>query len=235
MVAFLREEVKEREAYVLNEQVKKCSLDPQSMDEKKTPREDKAGKLIQDKKGFYGQSKEGDPVCYICGKSKEHVISTDGKGNKHVEYVACKNFVEKTPHQRNKLLLKKRFCARCLKPGAIWNSDHECEDTFVCKQSFMKDGVEKQCKKHILVCGHHCESENNKSLLKNYKQLIITPQGHFQDFTKNVAISCFSETFISDTLTDVHENSVFAFQPLDDDDGNIITIFCDNGCDDMIL
>ena len=234
LVAFLRDEVKEREAYVLNEQVKKCSLDPPSVDEKKNTRDEKAGKSIQDKKGFYGQTGEGDPTCLICGKSKDHVISTDGKGKKHVEYVACKIFVEKTPHQRNKLLLKKRFCARCLNPGAIWNSDHECKDTFVCKQNFVKDGAEKQCKKHVLVCGHHCESENNKSLLKIYKQKVITAQGHFQDFTKNVAISCFSETFISDTLPDVRENSVFAFQPLDVD-GNTITMFYDNGCGDMIL
>ena len=233
LVAFIKDEVKEREAYVLNEKVKKNSLDSSTTDEKK--RGEKSTKPNQDKKGFFEEhGKEGDPTCRLCGKSEEHVFSTDGKGKKYVEYIACKAFVDKTPHERNKLLLRKRFCAKCLKPGVIWNSEHKCQETFACKQTFVKDGVEKQCKKHVLVCGHHCESESNKALLNNYKQNVITRQRIFQDFTKNVTISCFSESFTVEVHPDVRDNSVFAFQPLDID-GDILNMFYDNGCGDMIV
>ena len=230
LVTFLEEEVNEREAYVLNEKVKKGNLGKVS-----TPVDEK-GKSS----GFMGQRDDasggtgGGPTCLICGKCNDHILTTDSNGKKHVEYVACKTFVDKSPHQRNTLLLKKRFCGSCLKPGVIWNSEHECDDTFVCKQDFVKDGVEKKCKKHVLVCGHHCDTDQNKTLLKNYKKKVITPQAGFQDFSKNVTISCFSESYTVDALPDVKENSVYAFQPLDVE-GESVNMFYDNGCGDMIL
>ena len=81
LVAFLEEDVKEREAYVLNDKVKKSNLDSVSttVDEKNRSRDDKTDK--EKSKSFMGQrddaagSADGKPASLICGKTNDHVLT----------------------------------------------------------------------------------------------------------------------------------------------------------------
>ena len=97
LIGFLEEERKEREAYVLNEKVKKCSFDLADREKERRFREN-------DKKGYLGQKDQNvEPLpyekclCYICGKNEDHVLSWDSNKRPYIDYVACKAFVEKSP------------------------------------------------------------------------------------------------------------------------------------------
>ena len=66
------------------------------------------------------------PPCKLCGKNVDHVLTYGADRKPFVEYVADKSFVEKTPKQRLRWLFNKKFCNKCLTPGAKYNSDHGC-------------------------------------------------------------------------------------------------------------
>ena len=241
LVDFLQNELLEREAYILNEKSKKCLTS-----DNKTPK----GKDTEDKRK--ADSKQGSvqnsnsksfPVdnkvpqkcsCSICGKDEGHVLSWDSNKKPFVHYVACKVFVDKTSKERDNLLFKKRLCNKCLTPGAKFGSTHECDQTYVCGQKFLRkrDNTEQLCQKHVLVCGHHCEEESNKKLLELYKKNVIQPHGKFFDFTKNISISCYSEAYRCDSgdSEDADDSGIFAFQTIDVAPGLEGNGFYDSGC-----
>ena len=240
IVEFLGNERSEREAYVLHDKSKKTHLEKSSGggDEKKKGGEENA---FLSKENAFTQTNQnrGDvpsqPKCHICGKSDGHVQTTDSNNKKVIEYVACKEFVDKNPSERGKLLFKKRLCNKCLKPGVKFFSDHKCDTKYVCNQPFKKGEQELKCKHHVLVCGFHCEKQCNKELLDKYKNEVIKVNDSHLDFTKNVSLACFSEAFTADPdRNDVKDASVYAFQTIKEDD-EPFNLFYDNGCGDMII
>ena len=241
LVDFLKGELQEREAYILNDKSKKC-LNPDSKPPKgKDPDPDKRKsdpKQDHDtgSKNFHGNDGPGQKPekcsCHICGKDDDHVLSMDSNKKPVIEYVSCKVFVDKTCAERDKLLFKKRFCNKCLTPGVKYGSNHDCDQQYLCGQKFLRkrDNTEQLCQKHVLVCGHHHEEESNKKLLEKYKKNVILAHGKFFDFTKNVSIACFSEAYRSDSGTDDEDTGVFAFQTIDVAPGVTGNGFYDSGC-----
>ena len=128
LVEFLREELSEREAYVLNNKSKK-SLERDKLDgyrDGKNPKDtkDPAGQKRKSA-GFNSDSVRtstdqnlGMPSCSICGKSEGHVVQVGADGKSRIEYISCKTFVEMKAKARDSILFKKRLCSKCLKPGA---------------------------------------------------------------------------------------------------------------------
>ena len=238
LVDFLKAELHEREAYILNEKSKR-SLNLDKKNPKKEPLDNDKPKST-----FLGKA-EPTPEkcsCHICGKDTDHVQSLDSNKKPYIDYVACKTFVEKTPKDRDFLLFKKRLCNKCLKPGAKFGSKHNCDKQYTCGQKFLKkDDTEALCEKHVLVCGHHCDLDANKQLLEKYKQNVIQTNGKFVEFTKSVSISCFVETYTVNTTfgcnpeySDVTDHGVFAFQTIDVS-GVKLNIFYDSGCGDLVV
>ena len=241
LMEFLEDERKEREAYILNEKVKKFNFDLADREKEKKPRE-------TDKKGYLGKKDqkseslnyENDPsyekcVCYICGKDEDHVLSWDSNRKPYIDYVACKAFVEKSPHERNKIIFKKRMCTKCLKPGVKWNSEHQCDNQYICNQNYVHMGNERKCAKHVLICGYHAKEKNNQELLEKYKKNVIMAHGKFFEFTHSISLSCFSKNFVSGSeCYNGSESSVFAFQNINVA-GLGLQIFFDSGCGDLVV
>ena len=245
IIEFLENERSEREAYVLHDKSKKTHLEKNSGSGGGDEKRDKKGGedntfLAKENASLPADHTRGDvpshPKCYICGKSDGHVQTTDSDNKKVIEYVACKEFVDKNPSERGKLLFKKRLCNKCLKPGVKLFSDHVCDNRYVCNQPFKKGEQELKCKHHVLVCGFHCEKQCNKDLLDKYKNEVIKVNDSHLEFTKNVSLACFSEAFTAnpDCSNDVKEASVYAFQTIKEDD-ETFNLFYDNGCGDMII
>ena len=112
----------------------------------------------QNTKSYLGDSKSLEKCsCFICGKDENHVLSWDSNKKPFISYVACKSFVDKTNKERDQLLFKKRLCNKCLTPGAKFGSTHDCDQTYICGQKYLrkKDNTKQLCQKHVLVCGHH--------------------------------------------------------------------------------
>ena len=237
LVAYLKGELKIREAWILNEKVRKANLE--TSDKSKTNDTKKESK---DQVVHLGKPGPIMPVaatkritCFLCGKTDDHVQSTDSKGNPVVEYVACSMFVEKNPRDRDKLLFRKRFCCKCLKPGVRFNANHDCDTQFTCGQNFVnKNGVEAKCSKHVLVCGFHCDEKNNLDLLELYKKKSIFPNQKFLEFTRKISISCFSESYTSDGQGNSEEHAIFSFQ-LINVAGLDLCQFYDNGCGNAVF
>ena len=133
---------------------------------------------------------------------------------------------------RDKILFKKRLCGKCLLPGARFNSGHDCDDTYLCKQDFVKrTGEAAKCSKHVIVCRFHCDKDRNKELLALYKINMFSNKD-LPDFSKNIQISCLSLTYESSVLK--VESSIYLFQTtiIAGDETNL---FYDNGCGDSII
>ena len=233
----LQVELKIREAWILNEKVRKCELDtekPKTTGDGTRKKEDDASS------SFHAPPTQHPPPpsrasCLLCGKSEDHIQSTDQHGKPYVEYVACKMFVEKKARERDRLLFRKRFCGKCLKPGAKYNSTHDCDTQYICGQTYTnKQGVETSCSKHVLVCGFHCGEKRNEDLLVLYKKNVIAQNKKFLDFTKNVSISCFAQSYKSEKAQESEkDHAIFAFQ-LIDVSGLSINLFFDGGCMEMV-
>ena len=137
-------------------------------------------------KGFLSDSQNGSTsekcVRHICGKLGNNVLSVDGDGKPCVQYVACKIFVGLKPRERNKLLYKKRLCCKCLTPGIKWDTDHFCNRAYKCNQTYVKNGKELKCGKHILMCGYHANEMSNEDILELYQKNVIRAHGKFNDF-----------------------------------------------------
>ena len=224
LVDFLQAELLEREAYILNEKSKKC-LTSENKTPKKDPEDEKRKPDQKSGSGSNSRTFQNDGksppkcLCHICGKEDDHVISWDSNKKPFVQYVACTVFVDKTSKERDTLLFKKRFCNKCLAPGVKFGSAHDCDQSYLCGQKFVRrrDNTEQLCQKHVLVCGHHCEEEPNKKLLELYKKNVIQPHGNFFDFTKNIVISCYAEVYrcdSGDSDEKSEDSGVFAFQTI---------------------
>ena len=174
---FLKAELKEREAYVLNEKVKSSMLLDKTGNREKKKKDDPADKKVHasgqlgsgGKSGNHqlnsggpinsgsggksgpihlgsgGQLNSGAPpspcVCSICGKTDDHVLTLGKNGKQCIEYIACKKFVEMKTGERDKLLFRKRLCGKCLLPGVKFGSNHDCDETYLCLQDFVKKTV----------------------------------------------------------------------------------------------
>ncbi len=236
LVDVLQTELKKREALVLHERVRKSAgLEKGECRRSRKDSSEGDGTYVATRGDF-----EEECRCFICGKSNDHVISSDDNGNPYIEYIACKAFAEKTCRERSKILFKKKFCNKCLTPGVFYKSDHDCDKQYACGQTFEKDGQKLKCNKHVLVCEFHCDEDKNVELLTRYKENVIKPENNFSDFTKNIAISCFSETYLGkqkdySNLEDSKEDSIFAFQTIEISSGFKLNIFYDSGCGEAII
>ena len=107
LIEFLEDERKEREAYVLNEKVRKFNFDLADWEKERKPREnDKKGYLRQKDENFESLNYE-KCLCYFCGKDDDHFLCWVSNKKQYNDYVASKAFVEKSPHERNKIIFKK--------------------------------------------------------------------------------------------------------------------------------
>ena len=222
LIEFLADERKEREAYVLNEKVRKFNFDLADREKERKPRQN-------NKKGYLGQKDENS------GKDEDHVLSWDPNKKPYIDYVACKAFVEKSPHERNKILFKKRMCSMCLQPGVKWNSEHPCDNQYYCNQNYVYKCKELKCAKHVLVCGYHAKEKSNQELLEKYKKNVVKTNGKFFEFTNSISLSCFSKNFGAESeYWNGSESSVFAFQNINVA-GLGLQIFFDSGCGDLVV
>ena len=127
-----------------------------------------------------------------------------------------------------------------MKPGVKFSAKHDCTTKYLCGHDFVnKKGETTKCRKHVLVCGYHCEEKSNQDLLETYKKDLVKANSQLKDVSKSVSISCFSESFTSesDSKPDSkpEDASIFAFQRSkvgDDVEGNM---FYDGGCGDLCL
>ena len=194
LVEFLRGELREREAYVLNEKSKKSLKKPPKVNDSKKPDGD-SGKSP---KSFPAQplpppAPQGCK-CLFCGSFRDHVISIDSNNQPYINYFACKKFVDMTCRERNKFLFSKKWCAKCLTPGVKHGSSNVCDDRFLCTQQYFKyDGTQHRCQKHVLICHYHCAEPANKQVLEKYQKEVIG-KGSFLDFSKKITIG-FSESY----------------------------------------
>lgn len=241
LVAFLNEELVEREAFIINNKAKQSiSSNRESRDQKDMrDNKDSNGAKKSASNGFLsnsGDSKAGGSKCTICGKSDGHIKTVDQNNEPVIEYISCKFFVDLTTRERDQLLFKKRLCKKCLKPGVKWNSDHKCDQTYLCKQPYVtKSGENKTCANHVLVCGFHCKEKKNQDLLETFKKNVIKANTKYADFTKEINICNFSEIYgTMSNFADIAESSVFAFQTIDIQ-GMKINIFYDSGCGDLVV
>ena len=117
------------------------------------------------------QTRQNDQhKCHFCN-ALGHVTTNGPKKMQLVQYFACEKFVKMPAHQRFQELRSKELCHQCLFPGAKQNEgkhkDGSCQSTFVCKHS---DHDKFPRKKHVLVCGDHCDTDENKTFLMTTKQ-----------------------------------------------------------------
>ena len=234
LVTFLEDELKKREALVLHQKVRKStSLEKENDGQKKDG--EKKSQSGRDGTHIGVSSSQENPLCSICGKSEGHILSYDNTGKPYIEYAACKTFAEKSCRDRSKMIFRKKFCNTCLSPGALYKSNHVCDKQFICGKSFQKDGEERKCQRHVLVCEFHCQEAENVELLNKYKQKVIQPGNTFSDFTKNISISNFCEAYLSNGERGTEDASIFAFQTIEVAPGLNLTLFYDNGCGDAII
>ena len=227
LVGFLQSELKEREAYVLNDKVRKSA----------SINDDRANKDNKKMDTFMGSTehKGGEnTACFICDKKYDHVLSYDENKKPFVAYIACKVFAGKTCRERDKLLFKKKFCNKCLTPGVKYNADHVCNKNYVCNQTYVKDGKNFKCEKHVLVCGYHCNEKSNADIFETYKKNVLKSDSKFFDFTKKISISCFVDSYLNQS-GDPDPASIYAFQTIEVVSGFHLNFFYDNGCGEAII
>ena len=182
--------------------------------------------------------------CHLCGKS-DHVVSTDLRGNKHIDYVACEAWTKKSPKERRMELLKKKFCFACLTPGVIHTDDHTCHQKYVCphaSHNTHKKGL------HVLVCQAHMNDEANVETLEKYKNNFVFKRSRdFKNFTRELSLTYFSKGtnhsnqnnpapggLYKEARPDVKDSPIYLFQTINID-GNKFNLFFDNGGGKIIV
>ena len=83
------------------------------------------------------------------------------------------------------------------------------------------------------MCGYHANEKSNEDILELYKKNVIRANGKFNDFTQDVKISNFSESYNNRRLYS-EDSSIFAFQTIDVE-GLLLKIFYDSGCGDLVV
>ena len=117
---------------------------------------------------------------------------------------------------------------------------HKCYKAYVCPDS-SHSGHAKGI--HVLVCETHKNDPANIALLEKYKENIINKRSqNFEDFTKNISLTCVSVTFhssamgkgFSNLVPDVRYNAIFMLQTIEVD-GVTFRLFFDTGCGDIVV
>ena len=107
-------------------------------------------------------------------QKENHVVSVNKNGKSQIEYFACKHFVELSPFDRRKTLYEKGFCGKCLRPGMTRGLEHDCDQKFLCKNTYKNErGEVNNCLNHVLVCGFHANEKRNMELFLEYKNEFI--------------------------------------------------------------
>lgn len=183
------------------------------------------------------QSMNSPLLCHICGESG-HIVSTDKKGRKYIDYVACESFVHMTPKSRRSAIVRNKFCLQCLSPGMKFDKEHTCYDTYVCP-----DPSHKKFSKglHVLVCQEHKTSAENMKILENYKRNFLSKRAmKFEDFTIKVSLTCFSQARFANICESaeiaetIKESAIFMMQSIDVN-GLQLNFMYDTGCGDMVI
>ena len=178
----------------------------------------------------------GSPlICHICGDS-DHIVSTDKKGKKYIDYVACKSFVHMTPKERRAVIMRQKFCLQCLSPGMRFDKEHTCYNTYVCPDPSHQDYPRGL---HVLVCQKHKNSSDNIKLLEDYKKNFISKRAtNFEEFTRKLSLTCFSPVECASQSADIAEtvsdSAIFMMQAIAVD-GHDLNVMYDTGCGDMVI
>ena len=176
--------------------------------------------------------------CHICYKTG-HVLSIDGKGKTHCDYVSCKTFVEWSCKRRSELFHRK-FCFQCLSPGIKHFENHVCSNKYVCPDDTHKSHAKGI---HVLVCHDHKESQENVTILHQYMKNFIEKRGNFLDFTKNISLICTFNNIIAEVqlfkhlknvIPDVRDRAIFPLQTIIVE-GIRIRLFYDRGAGDAVI
>ena len=146
-------------------------------------------------------------------------------------------------NQRYLELKKKDLCTQCLYPGACSkigkHAEGKCWDVFTCKHPSHNSSL---VKKHILVCHEHREEDANKSLLEEYKakKIVRNSNNDLPEFAKSIKLSFHVNGHHSnpvediDTASNVVTNSGIYMMQQIQVDGNILSLFFDSGCGDVV-
>ena len=179
-------------------------------------------------------------TCHICGNSGDHVLSSDRAGRNYIDYFSCRKFVLCSPKERKNELMGKKLCVQCLRPGQIFNEDHNCIKTYICPDNSHSSHPRAL---HVLVCEQHKGNPANVSLLEKYKKFIIAKRGNFEDFTKNISLTCtgcvttshsaFEGKFVK-LIPDIQVKAIFMFQSIKVN-GIKLCLFFDSGCGDIVV
>ena len=153
-----------------------------------------------------------------------------------------------TPSQRFKELCSKGYCFQCLYPGAKKtegkHSNGNCQIDYTCKHSSHEKFPSK---KHVLVCHEHCNLEENRKTLQEYKSRFILSQRGLEEFSKDIKLSFHSYRASPDDVrlkmtmskpdpndeSIVDDNGIYILQQICIGD-NSFTLFFDTGCSDLV-
>ena len=166
-------------------------------------------------------------ICNAHEGSNDHVSTNGPKGTRIIQYYTCKDFVNKTPAERFKLLKNKGFCTQCLYPGADASlgkyADGKCQYYFTCAHpSHQRHPVQT----HVLLCEEHKSSNKNKELLQNF----------IQRFIRSPLLPCFAREISLFKISNEHCNDrgIYLLQRVRIDNNDFV-IFFDNGCSDFVI
>ena len=126
-----------------------------------------------------------DILCFFCNEIG-HVKTGGPSGSHIIQHFACKKFVDSTPAERFRVLSSKGLCHRCLYPDASQkegkHANGKWQSYYICK----KESHKYPCKKHVLVCQEHSQSDENKELLNIYKSKhILNQKEPVEEFSKD--------------------------------------------------
>ena len=200
--------------------------------------------------GAYNADAGRELECHICGE-KGHVKSVDRGGKFHVDYVACRRFVDWSCRIRLREVIKRHFCIQCLTPGMKGNDSHNCVKKYACSHP---DHNKFPKALHVLLCENHKGRQENIDLLVEYmKNFISKRSDRFEDFTKNITLVCQGDgTVLScpvsdepkslevtrEVIPDIPDRACFQLQTIQvKGRGRSLNInmFYDGGCGDMVI
>ena len=164
-----------------------------------------------------------------------HVATVGPRYSKVIQYFACKRFVDMTPDERFHELHKKGLCFQCLLPGASSRDEKhkkgKCQREFVCKHP---SHIKYPRRKHVLVCGEHKETQENKDLLEEYKSRCILKEKiiNLPEFSKNIKLTFHVEDMKNDRTVHVSskddsikERAIYQLQTIKVDDKRYSVFF----------
>ena len=187
-----------------------------------------------------GKKSKTTNICHICNET-DHIPS----GNQGlVQYFSCRKFVSMSPLERFRDLHKKGLCWMCLYPGAEQNAGRHknglCQSDYTCKHP-SHDRFSR--KKHVLVCHEHRDTEENKTLLEEYKNRFILHRNDLEDFSKSIKLSLMTQnSYPTDIKLDknsseeevINENGLYMIHKIKVDEQEY-NVFFDSGCSDMVI